>query len=211
MYLSLSLNCQITTSVLIRRQRKKMLTSLLILTSLASFSSSLPTTNSLSTKNKQEVSTVGNEVSNYMKNCQSDPNSKWIRGRCYFFNKEFMSYEEAQDYCQFDLNQPGRLYEPKSIKEFKLIYKTAIEMFDESNFWLGITKNETNFRYASNKNLVFNSPEARLPWGRTQPNGGEKEKCVLAFRSRWHDQDCSSIAWSICESSSNLTDKVASV
>ena len=84
-------------------------------------------------------------------------------------------------------------------------------MFDESNFWLGITKNETNFRYASNKNLVFNSPEARLPWGRTQPNGGEKEKCVLAFRSRWHDQDCSSIAWSICESSSNLTDKVASV
>ena len=199
-----------------------MLTSLLILTSLASFSSSLPTTNSfattnsLSTKNKQEISTVDNEVSNFMKNCQSDPNSKWIRGRCYFFNKEFMSYEDAQDYCQFDfidrnLNQTGRLYEPSSIKEFKLIYRTAIEMFDESNFWLGITKNGNNFKYASNKNLVFNSPEARLPWGRTQPDGGEKEKCVLAFRSRWHDQECSSIAWSICESSFNPTDKVVLV
>jgi len=188
-----------------------MLTSFLILISFASFSSSLPTTttNSFSTKNKQEISSVENEVSNFMKICQSNPNSKWIRGRCYFFNKEFLSYENAQDYCQFDfldqnLNQTGRLYEPSSIKEFKLIYKTAIEMFDESNFWLGITKNENNFRYASNKNLVFNSSEARLPWGRTQPDGGEKEKCVLAFRSRWHDQDCSSIAWSICESSEKV-------
>ena len=192
-----------------------MLTSFLILTSFASFSSSLPTTNSFattnsfSTKNKQEISTVENEQSNFMKNCQSDSNSKWIRGRCYLFNKEFMSYKEAQDYCQFDFidrnfNQTGRLYEPRSIKEFKLIYKTAIEMFNESNFWLGITKNENNFRYASNKNLVFNSSEARLPWGRTQPDGGDKEKCVLAFRSRWHDQDCSSIAWSICESSEKV-------
>ena len=186
-----------------------MLRLLLILTSVASFSSSLPTTNSLPTKNKQEISTVENEVSNSMKICESNPNSKWIGGRCYFFNKEFMSYEDAQDYCQFhfidkNLNQPGRLYEPRSIKEFKLIYKTAKEIFEESNFWLGITKNENNFRYASNKNLVFNSPEARLPWGRTQPDGGEKEKCVLAFRSRWHDQDCSSIAWSICESSEKV-------
>jgi len=199
-----------------------MLASLLILTSLASFSSSLPTTNSFATTNsfltkiKQEISTVENEVSNFMKICQSNPNSKWIRGRCYFFNKEFLSYENAQDYCQFDFldrnfNQTGRLYEPSSIKEFKLIYKTAIEMFDESNFWLGITKNENNLRYASNENLVFNSSEARLPWGRTQPNGGEEEKCVLAFRSRWHDQDCSSIAWSICESSINPTDKVVLV
>ena len=199
-----------------------MLRLLLILTLLASLSNSLtttkslPATNSLATKNKQEISTVENEVSNFMKNCQSDPNSKWIGGRCYFFNKEFKSYEDAQDYCQFhfidrNLNQTGRLYEPRSIKEFKLMYRTAIEMFDESNFWLGITKNETNFRYASNKNLVFNSPEARLPWGRKQPDGGEKENCVLAFRSRWHDQDCSSIAWSICESFFNPTDKVVSV
>ena len=187
-----------------------MLRLLLILTSVASFSSSLPTTNSLPTKNKQEISTKENDVSNFMKICQSNPHSKWIGGRCYFFNKEFMSYEDAQDYCQFhfidrNLNQPGRLYEPTSIKEFKVIYKTAKEIFEESNFWLGITKNENNFRYASNKNLVFNSPEARLPWGRTQPDGGEKEKCVLAFRSRWHDQDCSSIAWSICELSEKLS------
>ena len=193
-----------------------MLRLLLILTSVASFSSSLPTTNSLPTKNKQEISTKENEVSNFMKICQSNPNSKWIGGRCYFFNKEFMSYEDSQDYCQFhfidrNLNQTGRLYEPRSIKEFKLIYKTARDIFEESNFWLGITKNETNLRYASNKNLVFNSPKARLPWGRTQPDGGEKENCVLAFRSRWHDQDCSSIAWSICESTVNSTEKVVLV
>ena len=189
-----------------------MLRSLLILTSLASLSNSLPTTNSsptkniLLSKNKQEISTVENEVSKFMKNCQSDPNSKWIKGRCYFFNKDFKSYEDAQDYCQFhfidqNLNQTGRLYEPRSIKEFRSMYRIAKEMFDESNFWLGITKTETDFRYASSKNLVFNTSEARLPWGRKQPDGGKNQNCVLAFRSRWHDQDCSSIAWSICESS----------
>jgi hypothetical protein len=200
-----------------------MLRLFLILTLLASFSNSLPTTNSLiptsnnlPTKNKQDTSTVENEVSNLMKNCQSDPNSKWIRGQCYFFNKEFKSYEDAQDDCHFhfidrNLNQTGRLYEPSSIKEFKFIYKTAKEMFEESNFWLGITKNETNFRYASNKNLVFGSAQARLPWGRKQPDGGKKENCVLAFKSRWHDQDCSSIAWSICQSSFKPKDKDVSV
>ena len=148
-----------------------------------------------------------------MKECQSQANSKWIGNSCYFFNTEVKSYEDAQDYCQFhfmDLNSKtfGKLYEPKSIKEFRSMYKTAREMYNGrfKGFWIGINDVdiESSFKYASNTDPIFGEPQARLPWAKKQPDGGENENCILALKSRWHDYDCDSVAWSICELSNPL-------
>ena len=183
----------------------------LILTLLSTTSYTLPTKSRIDLK----LTTV--EKLSFKKYCQSDPNSKWIQGRCYYFNKKLHNFEDAKDQCQFHFiyknqNRAGKLYEPKSLIEFLSMYKIAQEKFTEKSpgFWLGIEdiENEGVFKYASNNQSLLGEWEARLPWASNQPNGGKKENCLTGMRFRWYDYDCSKIAWSICESTSNRFSKI---
>ena len=174
------------------------------------------TSNTLSTKLRIDLKLTTVEKLSFMKYCQSEKNSKWIKDRCYYFNKELHNFDNARDQCQFHFeNQEriGKLYEPKSVIEFLSIYKIAQEKYTEKSpgFWLGINdiENEGVFKYASNNQSLLGEWEARLPWAPNQPNGGKKENCLTGMRFKWYDYDCSKIAWSICESTSNRFSKTS--
>ena len=161
------------------------------------------TSNTLPTKSRIDLKLTTVEKLSFKKYCQSEPNSKWIQGRCYYFNKKLHNFE---DQCQFHF-----MYK-KNVIEFLSIYKIAQEKFTEksSGFWLGINdiENEGVFKYASNNQSLLGEWEARLPWASNQPNGGNKENCLTGMRFRWYDYDCSKIAWSICESTLDQFSKI---
>ena len=174
------------------------------------------TSNTLPTKSRIDLKLTTVKKLSFKKYCQSDPNSKWIQGRCYYFNKELHNFEEAKDQCKFHFeNQDriGRLYEPKDVIQFLSMYNFAQEKFKEksSGFWLGINdiENEGVFKYASNNQSLLGEWEGRLPWAPNQPNGGEKENCLTGMKFRLYDFDCSKIAWSICESTSNRFSEIS--
>ena len=160
----------------------------------------LITSSSASTFEYDKI-TAEEEVSliNY---CHSDPNSKWIGNRCYFFNQYVQSYDEAQYNCQFhfDLKNRkvhGKLYEPNDLSNFVSMNKIAQEMFQSRfpGFWLGIN----GFNYASNGKSLLD--ETWTPWAPTHLATLDKEKtCIMAFRTKWFHVKCSDIGWSICES-----------
>ena len=150
--------------------------------------------------------TPDEELSNLMNECKSEPNSLWIGKRCYFFNKNLQSYEDAQDYCQFHFDRKktvqktrGRLYEPRHFSNFISMYRRAQEIFGSRypGFWLGID-NIQNFKYASDGKSL--SDATWVPWAPNRPNEDSNETCLTAFRFKWFDIKCSDISWSICES-----------
>ena len=128
----------------------------LILTLLSTTSNTLPTKSRIDLK----LTTV--EKLSFKKYCQSDLNSKWIQGRCYYFNKKLHNFEDAKDQCKFHFktqDRIGRLYEAKNLIEFLSMYKIAQEKFTEKSpgFWLGIKdiENEGVFKYASNNQSLL--------------------------------------------------------
>ena len=98
----------------------------------------------------------------------------------------------------------GKLFEPKSTKEFLIMYKVAEKMFNRKfpGFWLGITdiKKEGDFKLSSSGQSLLGAWKARLPWAKNQPNGGKKENCLVTLKGRWYDIKCSEVSWTICES-----------
>ena len=75
---------------------------------------------------EKELNSLEERIS-FVKLCESNPNSKWIDGKCYYFLQEIQSYEDAQYECsgRFEKNVSGRIYEPRNHANFKLIFKTA--------------------------------------------------------------------------------------
>ena len=49
---------------------------------------------------KNDLRTMQEEYRSFKEDCQADPNSKWIGGRCYFFHEKLQTFDAAQDYCQ---------------------------------------------------------------------------------------------------------------
>jgi len=133
--------------------------------------------------------------------CNSLPNSKWMNNKCYHFqDKEVQNFNDAQMICSDIFKSQGfdngRLYEPRSTKDFQMVYKLAEDFSKRKTvtIWLGMedNKNEGIFTYSSDKK----NPNFTLPWGARQPNGGRKENCLTSFSSKknpsplWYDRPC---------------------
>ena len=150
---------------------------------------------------EKELNSLEERIS-FVKLCESNPNSKWIDGKCYYFLQEIKTYEDAQYECsdRFEKNVSGRIYEPRNRANFELIFKTAVEIFGSQNpvFWLGIDdiQTEGEFCYRSDKKLATNS---WTPWYKNDLEG-EDENCLVGIKNKWDDRNCSSYMWVICES-----------
>jgi hypothetical protein len=153
---------------------------------------------------EKELNSLEERIS-FVKSCESNPKSKWIDGKCFYFLQEIKTYEDAQYECSdwfktFDGNVQGRIYEPRNRANFELIFKTATDIFGSQNpvFWLGIDDIQTNgeFRYRSDDKLATNS---WTPWYENDLEG-EDENCLVGIKNKWDDRNCSSYMWVICES-----------
>ena len=96
--------------------------------------------------------------------------SKWMNDRCYYFhNKEVKIFDDAQKICSEMCGiDNGRLYEPKDLENFSMIYQLA-EKFSKQpklHLWLGLNDrlNESVFVYNSNGKL----PKFLAPWAGNQ-------------------------------------------
>ena len=92
-------------------------------------------------------------------------NVRQIRGKCIFYEKQALDYENAQDNCEniFGPGNSGRLYEPQTLEEHDEICNEADQVYGGSRWmYLGIRDrdNDEIRRYASSgiKSKI-------LPWG----------------------------------------------
>ena len=97
----------------------------------------------------------------------------------------------------------GKLFEPMTLAENKLVYNTANPIFNLQSVgaWIGVTdaSQEGSFKYDSNNSPVsFN-----IPWYGGGYNGkrGTSINCILLHKNpgKWLDYVCSSSWSSICE------------
>jgi len=134
--------------------------------------------------------------------CETISNhSKWMNNTCYsFHNVEEQSFDKAQKICSDEFKKygfkNGRIYEPRNLDTFVKIYKMAEEYanYPTLQLWIGLHdyEKEGEFRYGSDKQL----PKLKIPWGRSQPNGGKRENCLTSFipdsgeSPEWFDRPC---------------------
>ena len=102
--------------------------------------------------------------------CDSFDNSKWMNNKCYYFhNEEVQSFNDAQEICRNKFKQQGfdngRLYEPRTIESFQMVYELAEEFSKKKTLtiWLGLEdkEKEGEFTYSSDGTL----PTFSIPWG----------------------------------------------
>ena len=103
--------------------------------------------------------------------CDSLENSKWVNDKCYYFqNEEVQRFEDAQKHCFDKFSQKGclngRLYEPRTIESFQMVYKLAEEFSSRPTLtiWLGMDDNENEGKFVFSSDST--SPNFTFPWRR---------------------------------------------
>ena len=103
--------------------------------------------------------------------CDSLENSKWVNDKCYYFqNEEVQRFEDAQKQCVDRFSQKGchngRLYEPRTIESFQMVYKLAEEFSSRPTLtiWLGMDDNENEGKFVFSSDST--SPNFTFPWRR---------------------------------------------
>jgi len=151
------------------------------------------------------------ETGYYGSNCDSqtppcstsEPNYHLIDNKCYFFEKTSATWEKAKEGCKNKFPAGGKLFEPMTLAENKLVFNAASinTVFSAyGNFWIGVTDTaqEGSFRYDSNSSPV----SYNMPWYDGYGKRGTRKYCVLVHTDpgKWLDYPCSSLEYrSICE------------
>ena len=138
---------------------------------------------------------------------QNDPRYKILDNQCFYFEKNHLNFDSANDNCQEKLGASGRLYEPKSVSEMKKVGKLGDELFPSSdNVWLGITDKriESQFAYNSNGLPINFTPTWFSDYYGSRGKGNDcifmKMPSTHSYFTRWGDYSCTSLWGSICQS-----------
>ena len=144
-----------------------------------------------------------------MFSCLTGEDSKYhmLNNKCYFFEKTRVTWEKAKEGCKNKFPAGGKLFEPMTLAENKLVYNVAKPIFNLQTYgaWIGVTdaSQEGSFNYDSNDSPVsFNIPWYGVPYGGTwNGKGGTSKNCILVHEDpgKWMDNDCSYSCYSICE------------
>ena len=131
----------------------------------------------------------------------SEPNYRIIDSKCYYFEEEYKTYDDAKLNCNTKFPQ-GKLFEPKSSSSNRKVHKEALSIL-ERGYWIGINdkRGEGSWVYDSDGSSVGFS----IPWYYGEPNGGSGENCLKYWsRSERYigelgDYRCNGRYPSICE------------
>ena len=122
----------------------------------------------------------------------------FFNGKCYFFNKYHLSYDESQMKCK-EMN--AKLFEPRDLGTIQEVMKFAKNFTETWNapdnklifFWTGLGDliKERKFQFASDK--------FEMKWTNWS-HGDSRENCVhIHTTGEWNDANCKAISESICE------------
>ena len=135
------------------------------------------------------------------------PNGEYrtVEGKCYYYQKSGMEYEDAVTNCKAKFNGNGRLFEPRSKSDNNNVVGLARAISANQPFWIGIRTQphdeSRDFYYLSEgpkEDLAYDG------WLDGEPNDvGNKEDCVSVLRFgndlSWDDAKCDNEEYSICE------------
>ena len=131
----------------------------------------------------------------------SEPNYHLIDNKCYFFEKTYATWEKAKEGCKNKFPAGGKLFEPMSLAENKLVFDAArpILGLQGNGAWIGVidASQEGSFKYDINNSPVsFN-----IPWLAGYGKRGTGSNCIIIHQDpgKWIDYTCSSSFPSICE------------
>ena len=136
------------------------------------------------------------------------PNGEYrtVDGKCYYYQKSGMEYEDAVTNCKAKFNGNGRLFEPRGTKDSDTkIYKQAQQLDNNTLFWIGIRTQvkdiEHEFYYISegpSTSLAYDDG-----WAFAEPDDASgNEDCVSVLRFKdlgWSDDNCDLEGFYICE------------
>ena len=150
------------------------------------------------------------------KNCTYDdlkypgPEYRFVHGKCFYLEKEYKTFEDARENCK---KNGGKLYEPKTVVEFRHNNRQYWNIsnipifpgFNNNYMWIGITDiaREGSYVYDSNgKSITFNPPwYIDLSRGHKFPHG-TGSNCIAinnAFKAYTFDLPCLDTYASLCE------------
>ena len=85
------------------------------------------------------------------------PGYKRIAGKCYFFDANRQTFQNAADKCENMFKVGGKLVEPRSLEVNDLVYEASKTVTGSSSeYWLGIVFSEArnDYVYRFDKQLV---------------------------------------------------------
>ena len=126
-----------------------------------------------------------------------------LQGRCYFFGKDKINFDQAMDAC-LKKGTGSSLVEIDSKEEQEAISKHLGKDNERKDWWIGLTDRKVNGEWkwrTSGKSLAG----AYTNWyGKFEPSNGWKEDCVrmqmVEQKWYWNDYQCASKYAYICES-----------
>ena len=132
-----------------------------------------------------------------------------ISNSCFFFEEKKLTWENAKTGCKDKFDGGGKLFEPKSLVENKMVYDVVNPIHNLHNnegAWVGVDdfKHESSFRYSSTGLAI----SFKIPWFGRPFNGGRgpRYNCILLHNNpgtsnhgKWLDYDCSNKEVSICQ------------
>ena len=123
-------------------------------------------------------------------------------GKCFYFETSYMNFEDARENCK---KYGGKLYEPKTVVEFRDAPNMKFPGFNNNYMWIGITDTESegSYVYDSNgKSITFNPPwYVDLSRGHKFPHG-TGSNCIAinnAGNAYTFDLPCLDTYASLCE------------
>ena len=125
------------------------------------------------------------------------PGYHLLGNKCIYYEKTYLSWENAKKGCKDKFSSGGRLHEPVSLQEHSDVHTIT----NKSSYWIGVDdlSQEGNFTYSSSGSKIsFN-----LPWHSGYGRKGSSTNCVLTnngSRGLWLDWPCTSAYPSVCES-----------
>jgi hypothetical protein len=130
------------------------------------------------------------------------PEYRFAQGKCFYLEKVYMNFEDARENCK---KRGGKLYEPKTVVEFRNAKDMKFPHFNNNYMWIGITDiaSEGSYVYNSNgKSITFNPPwYVDLSRGHKFPHG-TGSNCI-AINNAWNaytfDLPCVDTYASLCE------------
>ena len=135
--------------------------------------------------------------------CSTDsPGYHLVGNKCIYFEKTYLTWENAKKGCKDKFANGGKLYEPLSLEENNDVHAIVEPLNPTDAFWIGVDdlSQEGSFMYSSSGSRIsFN-----LPW-HTNSNWGTKgssNNCVLLYDDggTWLDYSCTRNYPSVCES-----------
>ena len=138
-----------------------------------------------------------------------DSRYKILDNHCFYFEKNRLNFDSANDNCRKKLGPFARLYEPNSVSQTKKVGKLGDEVFTSYAWvWLGVTDKriESQFAYNSNGLQINFTPTWYSSSYVSYGSRGKGIDCVAMGMkstdsdfSEWVDVSCTSSRGSICQ------------